>query len=163
MPVRLLLVSSLVLALVLLPPGSVRAQAEICDEELRRFESIANVVVIDDPQQEGQVQQLWETTRQACAQGDSEMAMASLTEAWTILLEDTELTVPAPEEVAGQPCTSGIQNVQARAADAQISEFVDDAVGTLIVRAQQLCDEDRPADAQNKLAMAWSMLEQDEN
>jgi hypothetical protein len=163
MAVRLLLASTFVLALVLLPPGSVRAQDDICDEELRRFESIANVVVIDDPQQEDHVQQLWETTRQACAEGDIEAATASLTEAWTILLEDTELTVPAPEEVASQPCTRGIQNVQARAADAQISDFARDAANTLVVRAQQLCDEDRPADAQNKLAMAWSMLEQDEN
>lgn len=162
MAVRLLTVSSFVIALVLLQPGTVHAQAEICDDELRRFESIANVVVIEDPQQEQQVQQLWETTRQACADGNAEVATASLTEAWNLLLEGTELTVPAPEEVASQPCTDGLQNVQARAAAAQISDFARDAANTLVVRAQQLCDEDRPAEAQNKLAMAWSMLEQDE-
>lgn len=160
MHLRLLFVPSVAIASMLFSPDSVRAQDEICDEELGRFESVADVVEIPEPEREQQVQQLAATVRQACADGDIEAATASLTEAWNLLLEDTALTVPAPEEVTSQPCTRGIQNVQGRLSKAQASDFVHDAVGTLIVRAEQLCEEDRPADAQTKLAMAWSMLEQ---
>ena len=155
----LLFVPSVAIASMLFSPDPVRAQEEICDEELGRLESIADVVEIE-PEREEQVEQLSATVRQACANGDIESATASLSEAWTLLLEDTELTVPAPEEITSQPCTRGIQNVQGRLGEAQASDFVQDAVGTLIVDAEQLCEEDRPADAQNKLAMAWSMLEQ---
>ena len=147
----------IVLAIGGLGANEAARAADVCDQDLPdlvRFHAKVSPSEIAA----GEMQLLLHWGRQWCAQGRPERSREHLIDAWSTLLEDSALTVPSTGPVMIDTCTSGIEEVREEMAASGVGDLARDAAGSLVEDAVLLCEQGEELDAQDKLAMAWSML-----
>lgn len=131
--------------------------ADGCEQDLAHLEHVGDTVVLSS-EAEGEIDRLAEDAARACAAGQNEQARDTLGEAWSILIAESELRVPAPDAIALDTCTSGMQQVRSKMDAGGIPQLAREGAESLVEDAASLCEQGAPLDAQGKLAMAWHML-----
>lgn len=141
-----------------LMPLTAAAADATCEKNLEDFQRVTEVVVIGG-ETEREVQKLWSAAKTDCTEDRAAAARDKLNEAWAAVLGDDRLLVPTVAEVATDTCSEGMQTVEAMLQQAAVGDLTISAAENLITDARQLCQADAKLDAQDKLAMVWTMLE----
>jgi hypothetical protein len=98
-----------------------------------------------------------------CESGDGAGALAKVAEAWQKIIEDDEVTARTVADVAVNPCTEGMAAVEAAMAgqSTDTGELSRDMAQRLVGDAGELCASGAEDKAQEKLALAWSILKEE--
>lgn len=98
-----------------------------------------------------------------CEGGNSADALAKVAEAWQKIIDDDEVTARTVADVAVNPCTEGMAAVEAamQGEGLDAGELSRDMAQRLVGDAEELCASGEQDKAQEKLALAWSILNEE--
>jgi hypothetical protein len=136
------------------------AEAAECGQDVGDLERVVPTLGLStDLRREAEALQTEAASR--CESGDSEGARAKVAEAWQKIIDDDEVTARTVADVAVNPCTEGMAAVEAAfpAGTGSAGAISRDMAQRLVGDAEQLCASGEEDKAQEKLALAWSILQ----
>jgi hypothetical protein len=128
-----------------------------CEKDLSDLERVS-AEIVHGASTTREVTLLLHDAKEACAAGRSDEAHTQLGEAWAQILEDSSLLPPTVPELARNPCSDGMGAVEQQVAATEAGALTQEAAGSLLDQARQLCRDGQELDAEAKLSMAWAMV-----
>lgn len=145
------------LTLALLPALAPAAEAA-CEADLALVERVVPTLVLSgDLRREAEALQT--EAQLSCNAGDEQAGADAIAELWRRIIDSDDVTPPTVVELTLAPCGDGMSAVeQALAGGEAAGETSQELARQLIDEAQRLCRADDSMAAEQKLALAWSIL-----
>jgi hypothetical protein len=128
-----------------------------CRQDLADLERVSETVVLGDRTMR-QIQGLLHEAKDPCEADDRAEVALMLGEAWEVLLADPRLIVPTAGALATMRCEAAADEVERRMAAGSAGEVTRGAAAGVVAEARALCTGGDELGAQDKLAIAWTML-----
>jgi hypothetical protein len=129
-----------------------------CEQDLEVVERVVPTLVLTGDLRR-EVEALQTEAGLSCHGGETASADSAIAELWRKLLESDDVTPPTVVELTVAPCSEGIDAVEQAIGDGnEIGEMGRDMANRLIDHARELCQSDESMAAEQKLALAWSIL-----
>lgn len=133
-----------------------------CEQDLEVVQRVVPTLVLSsDLRREAEALQT--EAGLSCQAGEGAAAETVIEQLWSKIVDSDEVTPPTVVELTVAPCSDGIEAVEQAIGDGnEIGEMGRDMARRLIDHARELCGADESMAAEQKLALAWSILTEEE-